>query len=79
VTLAGSAGSAKVAAARRQEREAFSRYRSLIVAAGESLHRAEARFSAASDALDEHIHAALAAVAGRRSRGRPLASQVGDR
>jgi hypothetical protein len=72
-------GRAKVAAARRQEREALSRYWSLILAAQESLHNAEAHFSAASDALDEHVHAALAALARRRSKGRPLASQLRER
>lgn len=73
------AGSAKVAAASRQEREALSRFRSLIVAALESLHNAEAHFSAASEAVDEHIHAAVAAVGRRGQRGRPLAPQVSER
>lgn len=72
-------GSGKAAAARRREREALRRYQALIAAARESLYRAEAHFSAASRAVDEHIHAALAAVAKRRATGRPLAHQVSER
>ena len=73
------AGSRTVAALRRQEREVLSRYRSLILAARESLYKAEAQFSAASHAVDEHIHAALTAVAQRRAMVRPLAHQVTER
>jgi hypothetical protein len=73
------AGSRTVAAARWQERESLSRYRSLILAARESLYKAEAHFSAASHAVDEHIHGALTAVAQRRAMGRPVAHQVTER
>ena len=72
-------GSGEAAAARRREREALRRYQALIAAARESLYRAEAHFGAASRAVDEHIHAALAAVAKRRATGRPLAHQVSER
>ena len=80
MTLAASTlASGRVAGARRQEREALNRYRSLLVAARESLRNAEDHFAAASDAIDKHIQAALAAVAGRRQSGRRHAGQVNER
>jgi outer membrane protein TolC len=72
--------SGRVAEARRQEREALSRYRSLIVAALESLRKAGDHFRAASDAIDKHIQQAdLAAVTGRRLPSRLRSGMSGSR
>ena len=51
--------------ARRQEQEAFRRYRAAIVAARDSLRRAEELFDASSGAIDKHVQLAPAAL-GRR-------------
>ena len=67
----------RLAAARRKEREALSRYRALIVASRESLRQAEERFRAASDAVDRHIEAVLAAFAGRGSFSRTRVAASG--
>lgn len=51
--------------ARQYEEEALRRYGAAIVAAIESLRRAEERFAESSAAVDAHIQRVLAAVADR--------------
>jgi hypothetical protein len=60
---------------REPERDGRRRYQAAVAAARESLRNAEEHFRAASDAIDTHIQAALAAMAGR---GNLYRARVGE-